>query len=87
MYATIEIDRSKCGNPYSCKKCLQVCLPGVFWIQPMIVEREKPIDPNEAGAARLTAYYRDKCTGCNDCVEVCPVKAINISYPELEVEK
>ncbi|MBW2142109.1 MAG: 4Fe-4S binding protein, partial [Deltaproteobacteria bacterium] len=33
---------------------------------------------------RLFAPHRDKCTGCNDCIELCPEDAITINFPPLE---
>jgi len=78
----IEIDESKCLTPFACKKCLQVCPHAVFAVAPREVLRLKETDSHEPGSYQLLVIYRDKCVMCNDCVEVCPVSAINIALPE-----
>ena len=82
-YPTIEIDASQCTIPFDCKKCLQACQQAVFAVTAVKVERGKETNPKEPGAYRLFAPHRDKCTGCNDCVEICPEDAITITFPGL----
>ena len=81
MYAKIEIDHSKCTTPFDCKKCLQICPQAVFDVRAMKMVRGMETDKKEPGAYKLLAWYRDKCTGCNDCIQVCPVGAITITFP------
>jgi len=80
-YPIIEIDYSKCVVPFDCKKCLQACPQAVFQVHPLKVERLKETDKKEPGTFKLFAPFRDKCSMCNDCVEVCPVDALRISMP------
>ncbi len=78
----IEIDHSKCTVPFDCKKCLRLCSTAVFHVQVVKVEKYRETDKKEPDAYVLSAPYRDKCTGCNKCIEVCPVDAITITLPE-----
>jgi len=81
MIAKIDIDHSKCTVPMDCKKCLQICVPAVFHVRESQQLRGIELDKTQPGAFVLEAVYRDKCTGCDDCVRVCPVDAITISWP------
>lgn len=83
-FPTIIIDAAKCTVPFACKKCLQACLQSVFSVHAVKIERGRETDPSEAGAYGLNAGHRDKCTGCNDCIEVCPEDAITITFPPVE---
>ena len=83
-YPTIEIDHSKCTIPFACKKCLEICPQAVFQTHGIKVEKGRETDPNEPGSYSLTVAYQDKCTGCDDCIEVCPEDAITITFPEME---
>lgn len=80
-YPMIEIDYSRCVVPFDCKKCLEVCPQAVFQVHAVKVERLKETDKKEPGAYKLFAAFRDKCSLCNDCVEVCPVDALRINMP------
>ena len=77
---TINIDHEKCTTPFACKKCLQICPQAVFLVFPVKQEKFKETDKNEPGSFLLKIGYGDKCSGCNQCIEVCPVNAINISF-------
>jgi len=79
-YQHIEIDHEKCTTPYACKKCLQICPQAVFAVITVKTEKFKETDENEPGAYGLRVAYGDKCTVCNECVEVCPVGAVNVMY-------
>jgi len=46
------------------------------------VARGVETDPNIPGAYYLESRFRDKCTGCNECLRVCPVEALKITFPE-----
>jgi ferredoxin len=83
-FATIDIDASKCTTPFACKACLEACPQSVFHVTAAKVERGRETDPNDPGAYRIYAPHRDKCTGCNDCIEICPVDAIAVTFPPLE---
>jgi len=74
----LEIDHTKCTTPFYCKKCLQVCPQAVFFVRETKVERFKETDPKVPGNYVLTTFYIDKCTGCGDCLTVCPVSALKI---------
>lgn len=78
----IEVDASKCTTPFACKKCLQLCPQAVFAVAAIKVEKFKETDPKEPGSYFLLARYMDKCTGCEDCVKVCPEKAIKLTVEE-----
>ncbi len=84
IYPRITIDHEKCTTPFDCKKCLLVCPQAVLEVYPIKVEKFKETDKKEPGAYKLVGFYRDKCTMCNKCIEVCPVDAITISLPEVK---
>jgi len=79
-FPKIFIDDKKCTVPLLCKKCIQVCPMIVFRLRvaPGREERFKEIDPRIDGNFVLSAPRRDKCTACDECIEVCPVDAIKI---------
>ena len=80
---TIDIDRNKCTVPFLCKKCIQICPTAVFNVQ-RVMSREKRLeemDPRVDGNYTLDAWRLDKCTGCNMCVDVCPVGALKVTIP------
>lgn len=80
-FPTIDIDHSKCTTPFACKKCLECCLQSVFHVSAVKVVRGQETDQNEPGTYALHAPFRDKCSGCNDCIEMCPTDAITITFP------
>jgi len=47
-------------------------------------KRLEEMDPRVDGNYVLFAARRDKCTGCNLCIDVCPVDAIKIEVPAAE---
>ena len=85
MYATvapsIRIDHERCTTPFACKRCLQVCPTAVFSVHPTKMVRLEENDKHEPGAYRLNVVYRDKCSGCNFCVEACPEDALTVEMP------
>ena len=83
-FPKITIDLEKCTVPFLCKKCLKVCPEGVFHVM-RVMEKEKRLeemDPRIDGNYVLSTTRRDKCTGCNLCIDVCPVDAIKVEIPE-----
>ena len=79
----ISIDHAKCTTPFDCKKCLQYCPQGVFWVLPVKNVKFQETDPKEPGAWKLSVQYRLLCTDCGKCREVCPVDAITITSPTI----
>ena len=77
-----EIDHEKCTVPFLCKKCVMACSQVVFRVGAITMERGKETDPRVPGNYRLGVGPRFKCTGCNDCTDVCPVDAITITWPD-----
>jgi len=77
----IKIDRSRCQTPFACKRCLQVCPTAVFGVYETKMVRMEETDPLEPGTYRLAVIYRDKCSACGQCVEVCPEDALTVSMP------
>ena len=75
----ISIDLAKCTTPFDCKKCLQICPQGVFWVLPAKNVKFQETDQKEPDAWKLVAEYRALCTACNQCVEVCPVDALVVT--------
>lgn len=78
----IEIDHSKCTTPFDCKKCLQACAPAVLRVATIKTERGKETNKKEPGTYKIQPWYIDRCTGCMDCVNVCPLGAIAITVAE-----
>ena len=78
----ISIDQEKCIVPFLCKKCIMICSQVVFSVWAVKIERGLETDPREAGSYRLGTGPRFKCTGCNECMDVCPVDAISITWPD-----
>ncbi len=54
----------------------------VFWVNPVKMIRGMESDKTKPGTFGLIAKYRDKCTACNKCVEVCPLNALSLTMPE-----
>ena len=83
-FATIKIDSTKCTTPFDCKLCLQGCPQSVFAVRAVKVEKGRETNPKDPGAYLLVSPHRDKCTGCNLCIELCPVNALTITFPGTE---
>ncbi len=84
MYVTpkISINRTLCTTPFDCKRCLRACAPAVFSVTAIKNVRGQETDKTEPGTYVLGVAYRDKCSGCMKCVEVCPAGALNVYMPE-----
>ncbi|MFC1919760.1 4Fe-4S dicluster domain-containing protein [Chloroflexota bacterium] len=83
MFPKIIIDYDICTIPYDCKCCLQVCPQAVFSLLTMKNVRYRETDKKEPGAFKVVPFWRDKCTGCGECIDVCPYDAISIVFPEV----
>jgi len=77
MIAQISIDYDLCNDPLICHKCLSVCPSVVFVCGPTKKWKGRETDPKEY---RIVGRYFDKCSGCNDCVRVCPKGAIRLDF-------
>ncbi len=77
MIAQIGFDYNLCKDPLDCRKCLSVCPSVVFVCGPTKVWKGRESDPSEY---RIVARYFDKCSGCGDCVTVCPIGAIELNF-------
>jgi NADH-quinone oxidoreductase subunit I len=77
MIAQIGIDYTLCKDPLVCRRCLSVCPSVVFVCGPTKIWKGRETDPSEY---RIAGRYFDKCSGCGDCVKVCPTGAINLEF-------
>lgn len=71
----INIDYTKCTSPLDCAKCMEVCPEAVFVAKPAKIEKFKETPSSDY---KLYSIYESLCTGCMDCVEVCPAGALEI---------
>lgn len=78
MIPKIEIDATRCTTPFACKICLKACPQAVFNVSPAYEKRGMETPKDEPGAWTLRAAYRDQCTLCGICIDVCPEGAIKI---------
>jgi ferredoxin len=83
LFPRIDIDHERCTTPFACKRCLQACPTAVFAVPVVKMVRLQETDKHEPGSFHLRVGYRDKCTGCNICVEVCPEDALRVYMPEM----
>ena len=81
MIASISIDYGLCQDPLNCRKCLSVCPSVVFVCGPTKIWKGRESDAHEY---RIIGRYYDKCSGCYDCVKVCPNQAIQVTFVPLE---
>jgi ferredoxin len=79
---TIDIDRKRCTTPFDCKRCLRQCPTAVFSVYAIKNERGLETDKTVPGNYVLAVSYRDQCTGCMKCVEICPVDALKVEMPQ-----
>lgn len=81
----IKIDYTKCGSdggidPRTCSKCLPICDPAVFLRHEDLSKSDQELDPYDPQFWNITAVWLSKCTRCMKCVEICPEKAITVSW-------
>jgi len=74
MTPTIVIDYTKCSNPLTCGVCMRTCTPAVFITYPLKRKRDEICKE-----WRLEPTFKDKCTFCKKCEEVCPKGAIKVT--------
>ncbi len=80
MLPTITVDDEKCGGAYFCRKCVVVCPTHVLGLGTRVgVKKYIETDPQYFV---VRAVYLNKCSGCMDCVKVCPNDAIQVSFNE-----
>jgi len=78
MLPTIAVDDKKCHDPLSCRKCLLICPAHVLGIGTTVGPRKfQEIDPSQFV---VSGVRFDKCTGCLECVNICPEGAIHVSF-------
>lgn len=82
-FPRIDIDHDRCTTPFACKACIRICPTAIFQVPVMKMVRLQATDKHEPGSFRLIAKYRDKCTGCNKCVDVCPNDALKVYMAEV----
>ena len=84
-FPKITIDLEKCTVPFLCKKCLQICPEAILHVTRVMAKEKRleEMDPRIDGNYVLFTPRRDKCTGCNQCIDVCPVDAIKIEIPSM----
>ncbi len=83
LFPRIEIDHERCTTPFACKRCIVACSTAVFQVSVVKMVRLQETDKHEAGSFHLSAPFRDKCTGCNICLDVCPEDALKIHMAEV----
>ena len=78
MLATITVDDEKCNDSISCRQCLLICPSHALGLGTSVGPGKfKEIEPKYF---ILRGVRFDKCTGCMECVEVCPKNAIQVSF-------
>jgi len=79
----IAIDYSICGDgnrtdPRECGQCLRICDPAVFLLHQTIgAVEENAQDPQ---IWRITPLWLSLCSRCMKCVDLCPEKAITVTW-------
>ena len=78
MLPTITVDNKKCLDPLDCRKCLVKCPTHVLGLGTKVGPRKfKEIDASQFIVAGVRF---EKCTGCMDCVKICPQNAIQVRF-------
>ena len=78
MLPTVTVNDQKCADPLSCRKCLLICPTHVLGLGTDVpIRKFRETDPEHFIVRGVRV---DKCTGCLDCVTVCPQNAIQVSF-------
>ncbi len=80
----IAVSYERCTVPFECKKCLRICPTAVFNVACMKQSRGLESNKKEPGTYKVYAQYRERCTACMRCVEICPVDALTVRMPTPE---
>ncbi len=80
MLPTIAVTDEKCPDALSCRKCLLVCPEHVLGLGTDVGVRK--FRETDAEHFVVRGVRVDMCTGCLDCVEVCPQGAIRVILSE-----
>lgn len=71
----VIVDNNKCPDPLECGKCMSICPQAVFYALPTKIHRFEITPGNEY---TLIPRFKNLCTGCMECVKVCPYGAIEV---------
>jgi ferredoxin len=74
----VIVDQGLCTSPKDCLLCLRSCSTKLFVYAPEVKEDQEEAD----NLHRVWCYMPEFCTMCNQCVEICPQKAITIKAAE-----
>lgn len=78
MLPSIIVDDDKCGNPLACRLCLLACPTRVLGLGTDVPPAKcKETEPSHFVVRGVRFQF---CTGCMDCVRVCPQQAIQVSF-------
>ncbi len=80
MLPRISIDTARCTDPLSCCLCLRSCPESVLAVSAMTPAGVfKETDRHDYAIVGIHLLF---CTGCQECIRVCPQKAIKIVFGE-----
>ena len=78
MLPMISVDAEKCPDPLSCRQCLLICPSHVLGLGTRVGPRKfQEIDRSQF---IVSGVRFDKCTGCMECVDICPRNCIQVSF-------
>lgn len=77
-----EVNVKKCEDPLKCRKCLVICPTSVFIVGGTMTYKFKETPSKEF---KVYGRYYDRCTGCMECVKICPEKAIEVNINDAVV--
>jgi NAD-dependent dihydropyrimidine dehydrogenase PreA subunit len=70
----IRVDPEACRDALECRLCLERCPGKVFGVYP----RRRRAPGVAAGNWVAAAMLPSQCTGCMECVDLCPWHAIRV---------